>query len=104
MASWAEPHDWIAGDLAATASANGTVDMNQQVYGNMLWLGTTHDHAGGTRGNNQVGPVSYVAFIDKGAAAVATATAQRLYYVGTAFKYNAGATGTYILTNSTHTH
>ncbi len=104
MASWAAPYDWKAGDLAATASASGTVDMNQQVYGNMEWLGSTHDHSGGTKGNNQVGPVIYIDHMDQNIPAQPGASTLRLFATGTTFGWHDGAAATYFAANSTHTH
>ena len=108
MASWAVPHDWIAGDLASTSSASRVVDMNQQVYGNLDWLGSTHDHAGGTRGNDQVGPVMYMDLVSDGTGATGiTATVQRMWSSGTAgttIWVGNGTTSSFTAANSTHSH
>lgn len=104
MASWAAPHDWRAGELAATSLASGTVNMNQQLYGNMDWLGTTHDHSGGTRGNNKVGPVIYFDLMDQGLPATPGSTASRMFASGTNVSLSIGGTSTFAIVNSTHSH
>lgn len=108
MASWEQPHDWSAGELASTASASGTVNMNNQIYGNMNWLGTTHDHTGGTKGASTLGPVAYVDFIADGRGASGISpTAQRMWVAGTAgttiFIAN-GTTSSFAAVNTTHSH
>jgi hypothetical protein len=108
MASWAEPINWKAGDLASTLSASGTIDMNQQIYGNMNWLGTTHDHSGGTRGNSTLGLIQYLDFIADGTGASAISpTAQRMWTAGTSgtsMWVANGTTSSFVAVNTTHSH
>lgn len=108
MASWQVLHGWKAGDLAATVSAVGTVDMNKQVQGNIEWLGTTHDHSGGTRGNSQVGPVIYIDLLDDGTGSAGiSATAQRMWTTGgagTSIWVANGTTSSFEVVNATHSH
>ena len=111
MASWAAPHRWSAGDLAATASASGTVNMNQQVYGNMDWLGTTHHHSGGTDGNDQLGPVAWADLnraADPGSAGAGSlriwATSAVVSAPNTQVFWYAGATAVVQLIDTSHTH
>ena len=110
MASWEAPHDWSAGHLAATASASGTVDMNNQVRGNMDHLGTTHHHSGGTDGNSQLGPVAWIDVNRAASPASAGAGTLRSWatsaVAGTSGQYFffAGATAVVQLIANTHTH
>lgn len=98
------PHDWRAGDLAAVASASGTVNMNNQVFGNMDWLGSTHDHSGGTRGNNKVGPVIWVDLMDQGLPVSPGSTASRMFASGTNVSVSIGGSNTYAIVSATHSH
>jgi hypothetical protein len=110
MASWEVPHDWSAGNLAATSSASATANMNAQVRGNMDWLATTHHHSGGTDGTAGLGPASWVDMARGASPASAGAGTLRSWgtsaVAGTAgqYFYFAGATAVVQLIANTHTH
>jgi len=111
---WTTPHDWKVGEMAGAETVTGTVDMNAQIYGNMVWLGGGtvggHDHSGGTYGTAALGPVSYMDFVSDGVAATSGTsgtlggTVQRLYGSGTAFYIWNGTAITYLIANGTHDH
>jgi hypothetical protein len=111
MASWAIPVDWSAGDMAANASASGTYNMNQQVQGNMEWLGTTHHHSGGTDGNSGLGPVSFVDIARGASPASAGAGTLRSWATAAVhsapnaqYYFFAGATAVVQLIDTSHSH
>ena len=108
MSSWEAPHNWRSGELAATVTASGTINMNNQVYSNMDWLGTTHDHSGGTHGASTLGLVTWIDLIDDGTGdAGISATAQRMWTTGgagTSIWAANGTTSSFEVVNATHSH
>ena len=82
--------------------------MNNQVYGNMDWIGTTHDHSGGTHGAGTIGPLIYFDLVTGGnGASGISATAQRMWTAGTSgttIWVANGTTSSFVAANTTHSH
>ena len=112
MPSWAVPIEWRVGDMAATASSTSTMDMNQQVFGNMDWLGTTHSHSGGTDGNSSLGPVAWVDLFRAADPSSAGASTARVFggtgaisgSDGEVFFFTGAGVATVQLISTGHTH
>tara|TARA_R110000751_G_scaffold134113_3_gene236541 strand:+ start:608 stop:949 length:342 start_codon:yes stop_codon:yes gene_type:complete len=111
MASWEVPHDWSAGNLAATSSASATANMNAQVRGNMDWLATSHHHSGGTDGNSGLGPVAFVDIARGASPSSAGAGTLRSWATAAVhsapnaqYYFFAGATAVVQLIDTSHSH
>ena len=98
--AYTTPSTWASGTIVTATF------LNEQVQGNMEFLGTSHRHSSGTagEGGGSLGPISYVDFNIAAAPAAPAATAMRLYASGTELKGIIGATATIAFSDTGHEH
>ena len=101
MPTYFAPSTWATGTIVTSTF------LDQQIFENMKYVGTTHRHSTGTAGEGQgyIGPITYLDA--KGAAVPAAptnATVARVFATATALGWQSSASSTFYFANTLHEH